>query len=42
MEGTLSVAIQATYPLGRADKALKALNTQHTQATSASPCPSPF
>ena len=29
--GTLSVPIQATYTLGQADQALKALTTQHTQ-----------
>jgi hypothetical protein len=31
LKGTLSVPIQATYSLGRADQALKALTTQHTQ-----------
>jgi NADPH2:quinone reductase len=31
LEGTFSVPIQATYPLNRADEAIKALTTQHTQ-----------
>jgi NADPH:quinone reductase len=31
LDVTLSVPIQASYPLGQADQALKALTTQHTQ-----------
>ena len=30
-DGTLSVPIQASYPLAQADHALKALTSQHTQ-----------
>ena len=30
-DGTLSVPIQASYPLAQADQALKALTGQHTQ-----------
>ena len=30
-DGTLTVHIQASYPLAQADQALKALTTQHTQ-----------
>jgi NADPH:quinone reductase len=30
-DGTLTVPIQATYPLAQADQALKALTSQHTQ-----------
>ena len=30
-DGTLTVPIQASYPLAQADQALKALTTQHTQ-----------
>lgn len=31
LDATLSVPIQATYPLSRADEAIEALTTQHTQ-----------